>query len=91
MNREFEILNRKLEVLFEELMWLRRYFQRERYDRERKALKYEVENSQDKLKRFEEEQRYIYEREEDVLRKFHNIDNLFLNNGTACEVTEKMD
>ena len=31
MNREFEILNEKLNILFEELMWLRRDFQKEKY------------------------------------------------------------
>ena len=34
MNKEFEILNTKLNAIFEEIMWLRYDFQREKYEKE---------------------------------------------------------
>lgn len=77
MNREFEILNRKLEIMFEELMWLRRDFQREKYEKEIKELEYKVKKAQDELNCFEDNQRFIFERLDEARDRFHRIEYEF--------------
>lgn len=77
MNREFEILNTKLNVLFEELMWLRHDFQKEKYEKEIKELEYKVKNAQDELNYRKEDNRFLFERLDESRRRFDMIERQF--------------
>ena len=77
MNREFEILNEKLNTIFEEIMWLRQDFQREKFEKERKELECKVKNAQDELKYKTEDRRFVAERLDDSRNQFRNINNMF--------------
>lgn len=77
MNREFNILNTKLNVLFEELMWLKKDFQRETFEREKKELEYKVKKAQDELNCFKDNQRFIFERLDEARDRFHRIEYEF--------------
>lgn len=48
-NREFEILNRKLDMLFDEIIWLRKDLEQTKNEQEMKVLENEVKYSQSKL------------------------------------------
>lgn len=77
MNREFEILNEKLNVLFEELMWLRRDFQRNKYERECKELEYKIKNDQDDLERYKDNARFEFEHFDERQRSFRGITKMY--------------
>ena len=77
MSKEFEILNTKLNVLFEELMCLRRDFQKEKYEKEIKELEYKVKNAQDELNYKKEDNRFLFERIDDSRRRFEQIERDF--------------
>ena len=89
MNREFNILNTKLNVLFEELMWLKKDFQRATFEREKKELEYKVKNAQDELNCFKDNQRFIFERLDEARDRFHRIEYEFpkeeLDGVRCCE------
>lgn len=78
MNREYEILNRKLDVLFEELMWLKHDFQKEKYEKEIKELEYRVKKAQDELNYRREDNRFHFEQLDDKRRIFNQIEQCFL-------------
>lgn len=87
MNREFEILNEKLNVLFEELMWLRRDFQRNKYERESKELEYKIKNDQDDLDRYKDNARFVFEQFDERQRNFRGITKMY----PVEEMVEKCD
>lgn len=74
MNKEFEILSAKLNILFDELMWLRRDFQRDKLEKEIKELEYKVKNAQDELNYKKEDNRFIFERIDERISQFKNVE-----------------
>ena len=86
MNREYEILNRKLDVLFEELMWLRHDFQKEKYEKEIKELEYRVKTAQDELNYRKEDNRFHFEQIDEKRRYFRKIEQEFPKNEEPVEI-----
>lgn len=89
MNREFEILNEKLNMLFEEIMWLRRDFQKEKYEKEIKELEYKAKNAQDEINYKKDDSRFIFERIDDRMKHFRNVEFNFPKNEMTCERVER--
>lgn len=77
MNKEFKILNKKLDVLFDELLWLRRDLQRDKTEKEIKELEYKVKDSQKDLEFKKEDSRFFHERIDERRRFFMNIEREF--------------
>lgn len=77
MNKEFEILNTKLNAIFEEIMWLRYDFQREKYEKETKELEYKIKDAQDNLEKHKENARFSFENFDEKRRSFERINNMY--------------
>ena len=91
MNREFEILNEKLNIIFEELMWLRRDFKREKYEKEVKELEYKAKNAQDEINYKKDDSRFLFERIDESMNHFRTAELRFPKNemNCACERVER--
>lgn len=89
MNREFEILNEKLNILFEELMWLRKDFQKEKNEKEIKELEYKAKDAQKELEYRKDDSRFIFERVDERMRHFRNIECNFPKNEETWERVER--
>lgn len=89
MNREFEILNRKLDMLFDELLWLRRDFQRDKFEKEIKELEYKVKKEQDELNFRKENNRFIFDELDNTRNRFYSIEREFPKNEMNCERVER--
>lgn len=85
MNREFEILNEKLNMLFEEIMWLRRDLQKEKYEKEIKELEYKAKNAQDEINYKKDDSRFLFERIDDRMKHFRNVECNFPKNEIPLE------
>ena len=59
MNREFEILNRKIDLIYEELMLFERAYQHNKADEKTKELEYKAESAQDDLEYAKSENKFI--------------------------------
>ena len=77
MSRDYEILNEKIDYIFEELMWLRSDFEKKEYERVEKELKYKVENAQEELDRHKENLRWQFENLDERRRYFRTIKDRF--------------
>ena len=77
MNREFEILNRKLTIIYEERMEMKEAFKQEKLLKEIKELEYEVEKTKEKIERTKDEQKWQLENISGRKKWFENIDNIF--------------
>lgn len=89
MNREFEILNEKLNIIFEELMWLRRDFQKEKHEKEVKELEYKAKDAQKELEYRKDDTRFLFERIDERTNHFRNIERNFPRNDMTCERVER--
>ena len=77
MNREYEILNEKLDYMFQEIMWLRNDLAKIEFDRTKKELEYKLEDAKDKLERHKEDARWIMENLDERRKYFESIRNRF--------------
>ena len=77
MEREIEILNEKIDYMFEELMMLKDYVLREEYERQEKTLEYKVEEAQHNLDRHKENLRWQFENLDERRRYFRTIKDRF--------------
>ena len=89
MNREFEILNEKLNIIFNELGELRRDFYREKNEKEVKKLEYEAKRAQEEVENRKECVRYECERLDEIAKCFRGIEYRFPRNDMTCERVEK--
>ena len=77
MNRDYEILNEKIDYIFEELMWLRSDFIKKEYERVEKELKYKVENAEEELNRHKQDIRWIFENLDERRKYYKSIKDRF--------------
>lgn len=74
MNKEFEILNRKLDMIFDEIIWLRKDVECEKSMRERKELESELKYCQSRLEDRKESLRFICENYDATRNSFRFIE-----------------
>lgn len=89
MNREFEILNRKLTIIYEEIMEMKEAFKQEKHLKEIKELECKAENVKETIKRSKEEQRWQMENMSERKKWFENVDNIFPKEEVAVEMLER--
>lgn len=89
MNREFEILNEKLNIIFNELEELRRDFYREISEKDVKKLEYEAKRAQEEVENRKSCVRFDFERLGEIERGFRNIEYRFPRNDMTCEKVER--
>lgn len=89
MNREFEILNEKLNIIFEELMWLKKGLLREKYEKEVKELEYKAKDAQREVEHIKDDSRYNNLRLDDRMDHFRNIERNFHRVEETCERVER--
>lgn len=89
MNREFEILNRKLTIIYEEIMEMKELFKVERNFKQIKELEYELENTKEKIERTKEERKWQLENISERKKWFENVDNIFPKEEVAVEMLER--
>lgn len=89
MNREFEILNRKLNIIYEEIMEMKEVFKLEKSFKEIKELECEAENIEEKIKRSKEEQRWQMENISERKKWFENVEKIFPKEEVAVEMLER--
>ena len=89
MNREFEILNRKLTIIYEEIMEMKELFKVERNFKQIKELEYELENTKEKIERTKDEQKWQLENISERKKWFENVDNIFPKEEVAVEMLER--
>jgi len=77
MEREFEILNEKLDYMFEEIMMLKDYFIREEYERKEKELKYKVGDAQSHLDMHKDHFRWQHEDLDERRKAFRSVRDRF--------------
>jgi hypothetical protein len=77
MNRDYEILNEKLDYMFEELMWLRSDFEKKEFERVEKELKYKLEDAQHDLERHKQDARWIMENLDERRKYYKTIKDRF--------------
>ena len=77
MNREYAILNEKLDTIFDEVMWLRNDLAKIEFDRTKKGLEYKLEEAEDKLKRHKEDAKWIMKNLDERGTYYRNIRNNF--------------
>ena len=77
MNRDYEILNEKIDYIFEELMCLRSDFIKKEYERVEKELKYKVENAEEELNRHKQDIRWIFENLDERRKYYTSIKDRF--------------
>ena len=87
MNREYEILNEKLDTIFEEVMWLRNDLAKIEFDRTKKELEYKLEEAKDKLERHKEDAKWIIENLDERRKYFRTIKDRF----PVREVREELE
>lgn len=85
MNREFEILNEKLNNIYNEILYLRQDFEKSKYEQEKKTLEYKLENAQEELERHKENIRFIFENIEEKGKYFRSIQERFPKEEVSCE------
>ena len=78
MNKEFDILNRKLDMIFDEIIWLRKDVEYEKHMRERKELEGELKYCQSRLDDRKESLRFICENYDSTRNCFKNISRDYL-------------
>lgn len=88
MEREFEILNEKLDYMFEEIMNLKEGLTRTTFEREEKELKYKVENAQEKLDMHKQHLRWQQEGLVERRKAFRNVRDRFPKVETFVEHIE---
>lgn len=89
MNREFEILNRKLTIIYEEIMEMKELFKVERNSKKIKELEYELENTKEKIDHTKEDQKWQLENISERKKWFRDIDDLFPKEEVAVEMLER--
>lgn len=77
MEREIEILNEKLDYMFEEIMRLREDFQRKEYETGEKELKYKVEDAQSHLDMHNDHFRWQHEELDERRKAFRSVRDRF--------------
>ena len=77
MEREIEILNEKIDYMFEEIMRLKDGLLRQEYERQEKTLEYKVEEAQHNLDRHKENLRWQFEDLDERRKYFRTIHNRF--------------
>ena len=77
MEREFEILNEKLDYIFEELMCLKQGLTRDMYEREQKELKCKVETAEWDLNNHREVLRWRMEDIDERRKAFRSVRDRF--------------
>ena len=89
MNREFEILNRKLDLIYEELMLFERAYRHNITDEKTKELEYKVENAQDELEYAKSENKFINERMDERTKFYREIETMFPEKITEFQSIER--
>ncbi len=89
MNREFEILNRKLDLIFEELMLFERAYRHKVAEEKIKELEYKLETAQDELEYAKEEKSFINDRMDDRTKFFREVETMFPEEITEFQATER--
>ena len=89
MDREFEILNNKLNFIFEELMWLKKDLKKYEYDKEMKELEYKSKQAQEEVNYKKDDIRYACEIIDDRMKYFRNIELNYPKNEMNCERVER--
>lgn len=89
MNREFEILNKKLDLIYEELMEMKEIFKIERNSKKIKELEYELESTKENIDRTREEQKWQLENISERKKWFRDIGELFPKEEVAVETLER--
>lgn len=74
MEKEFEILNRKLDMLFDEIIWLRTDIEQTKSEQEIKVLENEVKYSQSRLEDRKMSSMFRYENHEASRNQFRKIE-----------------
>lgn len=90
MEREIEILNEKIDYIFEELMWLKSDFIKKEYERVEKELKYKVENAQEELDRHKQDIRWTFENLDERRNYYRTIKDRFPVREFREEVVERL-
>lgn len=89
MNREFEILNRKLDLIYEELMLFERAYRHNITDEKTKELEYKVENAQGELEYAKSENKFINERMDERTKFYREIETMFPEKITEFQSIER--
>lgn len=89
MNREFEILNRKLDLIYEELMLFERAYRHNIADEKTKELEYKAENAQGELEYAKGENRFINERMDERTKFYREIETIFPEKITEFQPIER--
>ena len=77
------------QYVIEEIMWLRRDFQKEKYEKEIKELEYKAKNAQDEINYKKDDSRFIFERIDDRMNHFRTAELRFPKNEMTCERVER--
>ena len=80
MEREFEILNAKLDYMFEEIMMLKQGLTRENYEREEKELKCKVETAEWYLNNHRDDLRWRMENIDERRKYYSSLRDRFPKN-----------
>lgn len=89
MNREFEILNRKLDMIFDEIIWLKKDLEQEKCIKECKELENELKYRQSELEDRKGSLRFRCENYDLTRREFQNIERCFPKTEMNCERVDK--
>lgn len=89
MNREFEILNRKLDLIYEELMLFERAYRNNKADEKTKELEYKVKNAQVELECAKSENKFINERMDERTELYRKIETMFPEKITEFQPIER--
>lgn len=89
MNREFEILNRKVDLIYEELMLFERAYQHNITDEKTKELEYKAENAQGELEYAKSENKFINERMDERTKFYREIETMFPEKITEFQPIER--
>lgn len=77
MEREIQILNEKLDYMFQEIMNLKEGLIRTTFEKEEKELKYGVENAQEKLDMHKQHLRWQLEDLDERRKAFRSVRDRF--------------
>lgn len=77
MNKDYEILNEKIDYMFEEIMILKKGLLRQDYEKTEKELKYKLEEAQHELDRHKENLRWQFENLDERRKYFRTIKDRF--------------
>ena len=88
MNKEFEILNRKLDMIFDEIIWLRKDMEQTKNEQEMRVLENELKYNQSRLDDRKMSLMFRCENYDATRNAFRNIDRDYRSSKEPTETME---